>query len=266
MKTSFARTARTARITRASLAVVCLPLALFSAAVTTTTAARAVVLSSLASTALPPEDVRNLGSSLVGVSPSDGTTARYIAADNQRSITQTFVWNSDLAMAGLGLLVSGNQNTVSGQMFTASQEFALDIQEIDNATYPRKVVTGGTITVSFTLTTALVNAGQFLYIRFDTPLALEKNKSYGFNLRPTGLVPSNALAIEKSMAAYADGVSSQSSSVSIIATDAAYGNNTNLAYAFFTTTAPAPVPEPATTAALFGGLTILACCIFRRRG
>lgn len=224
--------------------------------------AHAVIVSSLVSKDLPQDSV-NIVSSLSGAAISDGTTARYQSESSQRSITQTFVWNSDDGMTGLGLLISANQNSVSGQNFTTTQSFALDIQELDDASYPRKVKSGGTITaVTFNLTVSLVQAGQFLYIQFDTPLALENGKSYGFNFRPTEMVAANAVAIERASVAYTGGVCNQTVSVSTIADGAAYGNNSNLSYAFFTTAA---IPEPASVVAFCGIAAMLAGVVIRLR-
>ncbi|RRJ94885.1 PEP-CTERM sorting domain-containing protein [Opitutaceae bacterium TAV4] len=236
-----------------------IPLAFFLLTLT----ARALTVSSIA--LLPTSGVNIDHSTGVsdGVTTSNGITARYFAADNQRSLDQTFIWNSDLNMSGLGLLVAADQNTVSGKRFTTSQSYYLDIQRLDDSNSSRKVEET-IITVQFTLTTDLVRAGHYLYIAFTTPLSLTNGTAYGFNLRPGEIVNANAVSIDLTAVPYADGAGGQGGTVSILANGTAYTKSgSNYDFAFFTTTAA--VPEPATTVASLGTAAISLGILLRRR-
>ncbi|MDR1280504.1 MAG: hypothetical protein LBK99_06745 [Opitutaceae bacterium] len=243
---------KTPRI-RTLITAASIPLAFLLLSVT----ARALTVSSIA---LLPASGVNINYS-TGV--SQGVTARYFASNNQRSLDQTFVWNSDLNMSGLGLLVATDQNAASGKNFTKSQSYYLDIQNLDN-TNDSRTVQGTVITVQFTLTTDLVRAGHYLYIAFTTPLSLTNGAAYGFNFRAAEEVNNNAVSIDQSAVAYADGAGGQGGTVSIIANGGVYtrsGSNYDLA--FFTTTAA--VPEPATTVASLGAAAIFLGILLRRR-
>lgn len=218
--------------------------------------AHAVVVSSLVST--PTDNVN--------IDHSGGTnntiTARYLSASNQRSVTQTFTWNSDSDMAGLGMLISSLQNTASGLYFTQSQSYFLDVQQLTSATGVRTVESTIT-TVPFTLTTSMVVAGQYLYFQFDTPLDLVNGAAYGYNFRAAEINAGNAVAFDTASVAYTGGVANQTASVAQIANGVAYGN-AGFDYAFFTVTAT-NVPEPSTAAVLFGALAMGSALAVRRR-
>lgn len=217
--------------------------------------ANAVELSTL--TSIPTDGSVNID---IATGLNDGITARYYSAGNQRSLTQTFIWNSSEGMTGLGLLIASTQNTIGGQFFLQDQGYSLDIQQLQSATGDRSV--DGTITTaSFTITTSVVVASQYLYIEFDNALSLEDGTAYGFNLRPVEEVNNNAIAVDKSSIAYASGVGNQTGTVAIIPNGQAYGN-ANLDYAFYTTTV---IPESSSSGLILGIAILSSVLVFRSK-
>lgn len=228
-----------------------IPLAFFFLSLT----ARALTVSS---TALLPTSGVNINNS---DGRSVGLQARYTKADDQRSLGQTFIWNSDLTMSGLGLLIAADQGS-DGKKFTTAQSYYLDIQKLDNS-YSSRTVQETITTVQFTLTTDLVNPGKFLYVTFTTPLSLTNGTAYGFNLRPGEMISNNVLAIDQSAVDYLNGVAG-ANTTSIIPNGTAYAKSgSGYDLTFFTTTAAA-VPEPATTVVSLGAAAILLGIILRR--
>lgn len=166
-------------------------------------------------------------------------TSRYLSAGNQRSLIQTYVWNTDSDMSGLALRVAQTQNGTSGQYFTnGSQNYALDIQLLVSATGDR-TVQNTLMTYFFTIKKSMIKADNFLYIEFDTPLELVSGAAYGFNFRPMEENIVNAIAIAQSFSDYANGVANQSASASIFSTGSPYGN-AGFDLAFYTTASPVP--------------------------
>ena len=216
----------------------------------------AVDLSSL--TTIPTDGSVNINIASTGVGL--GITARYFAEDNQRSVAQTFTWNSNGDMSGLGLLIAPDQNSGGGKFFTQDQDYFLDIQQLQSATDNRSVQDTLT-TASFTLTTSVIVAGQYLYIEFDTPLDLENGSSYGFNLRPGELIAGNAISVDQSAIAYANGVGQQRGTVAIIPDGSAYGN-AGLDFAFYTTST---VPESSSSALWLGIMAGIGVFFVSRR-
>ncbi|RRJ95039.1 hypothetical protein Ga0100231_012680 [Opitutaceae bacterium TAV4] len=221
------------------------------------TTARAVVLSSLSS--VPTENVNiNIATqALTAEGVARNAEVRYYNAENLRTITQTFTWNSTLNMTGIGLLIAPDQ----GSKFSNNQTYALDIQELGTG----RTVTSNIATVEFTLTSSLVAAEKLLYFSFDSPLSLMNTQLYGFNLRPTQAVNNNRLSLAVSgTPTGTDSVGNiRTGTVASLVAGESYGNQIPDGFAFFTTTAP--VPELGVTVALLGGAAILAALVLRRR-
>lgn len=200
------------------------------------------------------------GANINQSSVTANVTARYQSAGNFRDLTQTFIWNSDGAITGIGLLIDAGSGG-SGTTFTStSQTFALDLQQLTSATV--RTVTSTLTTLNFTLTSSLVTANDYLYISFDTPVALTNGGAYAFNLRPTSIVASNALDISDSTTANTTlyGVGAQGSTAGLVST---YGNG-NIDLTYFTTATAVPEPPSfALLAAAGGGLFFLRRSLIR---
>lgn len=109
-------------------------------------------------------------------SAGNSTQSRYLNSTSWRGIQQTFVWNSDEKLEGIGIRVDEDQDDIDP--FTTDQEHVLYIQSVNGTAASTTVYTA-----TFTLTDALVNEGEYVYLDIDD-LALSNGAGYGFSICP----------------------------------------------------------------------------------
>jgi len=104
-----------------------------------------------------------------------GIQARNRASNSSdwRAITQTFTWNSEKDIAGLGLYMHSSQTA-----WSADQNYVLVIQAL-NGNSPTLDVAE----IEFSLTSSYVGPSQWLYIDFDD-IELQNGATYGFSFCP----------------------------------------------------------------------------------
>jgi hypothetical protein len=165
-----------------------------------------------------------------------GTRNRSNIANDWRSIGQTFAWNSDQAMDGIGFYLS------SATWTGGDQEYVLVVQSLNASSVP----TGVVYQAEVLMTAVKVQAGQWMY--FDTDnLALQNGGLYGVTLCPTevtGAVSNNILqwASGADESAYAGGTGTlfNPSGKGGIPTTTSYGSARDLTFYV------QAIPEPAT--------------------
>lgn len=190
---------------------------------------------SLSTTAESPQDANiNQSAMFESDSISDGIQARYVSDGENRSLTQTFVWNSSGKLTSIGIRVSPDQ----GQYFKFGrpQKYGLDVQLLSNdSTRVLQTLESAT----FTLTPQEAAAGHYFVITFDQPLTMEKKQLYGFHLYPVEIT-GNRLIIattgDGKGDSFPDGAGNQHGAPGAIPEGKAYGKaRQNFDLVFFTT-------------------------------
>ncbi|GHC10025.1 hypothetical protein [Cerasicoccus arenae] len=127
-----------------------------------------------------------------------------------------FVTNASpaLQLRTLGITLAENQNGGAGLMFNQSQDYALDIYELDDATSETPVIESLLHSQEYTIKLEDVSPNRVLEFQLNTPLDLEYGGSYGFNLRPVEIIGGNVLVVARSETGarsltYADGRGAQ---------------------------------------------------------
>lgn len=164
-------------------------------------------------------------------------SARFTNESDLRGLAQTFVWNSDSGLSGIGIKIG---NGMDGKQFFSAQTYTLDIQELNGSVVGRRVVE--TIaSLSVVIDSDAVVPGEYLFIALPEPILLEDGKSYGFHLRPAEINPRSwlfVMAVSESV--YDEGTSCQTVG-DMIYEGEPYGIGRNLQgnrfnFLFFTTT------------------------------
>ncbi|MDR0901219.1 MAG: hypothetical protein LBM92_00420 [Opitutaceae bacterium] len=129
-----------------------------------------------------------------GVQARYRTGAAFPGGADYRGLLQSFTWNSDGRLAGVGYLLSDDQNKTEAYSLDVRQDFVLDVQQLAASGPP--VVETTVAAVKLTLEPKIIKAGRYIYIKFDQPLELARGKTYGLNLRPVdGRTPANRLIL-----------------------------------------------------------------------
>lgn len=180
-----------------------------------------------------------------------------------RSVSQTFTWNSDLALDGVGFRFASAQNTLDP--VAADRVWRIDIQQISgNGRLTAASIITTVASLEFTLTPASINPGSYTYLDFVTDLNLTNGATYGLIVHAVGPnATAQRLFFNRSTDAssYTGGIAAQQS----FAGDGAYGGTYGgLGYnlTFYMTTAAIPEPSSAATFAALGALGSVA---LRRR-
>lgn len=118
-------------------------------------------------------------------------SSRFTNDSDLRGLAQTFVWNSQSALTGIGIKVGSG---IDWKRFSSPQPYALDIQELDGSLAGRRVQQT-LATLPVVITPEAVVPGEYLFIAFPEPILLENGKSYGFHLRPTEVNPRSWLFV-----------------------------------------------------------------------
>ncbi|MDR1281998.1 MAG: PEP-CTERM sorting domain-containing protein [Opitutaceae bacterium] len=181
---------------------------------------------------------------------------RYQAANNIRSVVQSFKWNTDHALAGITIKLSADAS------LSASQEFELRIFEIAGVTNG-STVTSKLETYQFSLSSASITGGNYLYFPIPDGLSLSKDHAYQFQIAATSLAAANSLSFVATNSAhdlFPNGSGSQQSINTDPATVASAGWDFT-----FALVAAVPVPEPATAGLTLAGGALLLVALLRRR-
>ena len=117
-------------------------------------------------------------------------SARFVTPTEHRGISQTFIWNVESPLEGIGIKIASDEK----HRFSSPQNYEVDVQELTD-TYSGRSVKATIASVPFFLTPDAVVNDAYLYLRFLKPLSLEKGKAYGFHLRPTEVNPGNWLFV-----------------------------------------------------------------------
>lgn len=127
---------------------------------------------------------------------TEGEQARYQSAGTNvlRAVSQTFTWKSDNKLTAIGIMVAPDQNTVGGCAFSADQQWAFDVQELDTANKVVSMVTSATVT----LTPSVVQPGKYIHVVFDAAKTMTNGKSYGIHIRPVEVTAANRLLVATS--------------------------------------------------------------------
>lgn len=185
-----------------------------------------------------------------------------------RSVSQTFTWNSALALDGVAFRFANTQDTLDS--VAADRVWRIDIQQItgNGRTAAASIVTT-VASLEFTLTPASIEPSSYTYLDFVTNLNLTNGVTYGMVVHPAGEnATTQRLFFNRSTDAtsYAGGIAAQQSYGGTAPYGGTYGGaGYNLT--FYMTTAAA-VPEPSSTAALaaFAVLGVAATSRRRRAG
>jgi len=102
--------------------------------------------------------------------------SRHVSAKNWRAVAQSFKWESDHALDGIGLRLDSTQ-----PVWKRDQQYELIIQELDGY---RGVPSALVYRMEFTMQKDWVGPNRWLYLGVDD-LNLEAGQWYGFAVGPT---------------------------------------------------------------------------------
>jgi hypothetical protein len=215
-------------------------------------------------TAVPGSNVTINQSSF---SDASSTQARDNAS-GIRSVTQTFTWNSTLALDGVGLRLAAAQDTLDP--VAANRVWHVDIQQISSTGIlpPAASVQSTVASLTFTLTPEAVAPSSYLYLDLTNNLTLTNGMTYGMIIYAGGAGdPAQRLFFSRSAdaSAYSGGIAAQNTYFGAGPYNGTYGG-AGYSLGFYMTTAA--IPEPGTTAALMGAgaaLCVVAVRLRRRR-
>lgn len=176
-----------------------------------------------------------------------------------RSAAQSFTWQGTDALSGLGLMVGDGKTWGT----TTTQSFELSIY---SASGLAGSVGDELATYTFTMTSSLAVAGNWLYFDLPEPIALSNNSVYFFQLKATSLIQNvsggfdNIFVLERSGTdLYSLGRAAQ-----LTSNDSALPTGQSWDYTFFVA-GTSQIPEPSTAAALSGLLVLCGAICFRRQ-
>ncbi len=227
--------------------------------VAATTASAQIIVSNVASA--PGENV-TINQALFDASTSVQVRDQ---AGSARSVSQTFTWNSDLALDGVGFRFASTQDAYDG--VNEDRTWRIDIQLISgNGRLSAATITETVASLAFTLTPASVNPNSYVYLDFVSNLDLVNGATYGMSIHAVEeKTPFQRLFFNRSTdsTSYTGGVAAQQSYFGSAPYSGTYGG---LGYnlTFFMTTAPIPEPSSAAALAALAALGVVASR--RRRG
>lgn len=181
-----------------------------------------------------------------------------------RSVSQTFTWNSALALDGVGFRFASTQDSLDP--VAEDRVWQIDIQQISgNGRTASATIVTTVASLQFTLTPASINPSSYTYLDFVSDLNLTNGTTYGMLVHPVGVgATTQRLFFNRSTDAssYTGGVAAQQTYGGASPYSGTYGGaGYNLT--FYMTTAAA-IPEPSSAAA-FAALGAFGLAASRRR-
>lgn len=233
-----------------------LAIGLLAAACSTAHSATAITPQSLAPT-LSSDIADSITVSQFSVGALDDIQIRN--STSIRSAAQSFTWNSDYGMTGLGLMVGDGKTWGT----TTTQSFELSIHAASGIAGS---ITSDLAAFSFTMTSSLAVAGNWLYFDLPETLSLTNGAVYVFHLKALGSTENNTggfdniFVLERSSTdLYSVGRAAQ-----LTTNDTVLPSGQSWDYTFFVTDS-SQIPEPSAATALMGILALGGAVGLRRQ-
>jgi hypothetical protein len=196
---------------------------------------------------------------------SDGTNVQVRdQTGSVRAVTQTFTWNSTLALDGIGLRLATAQNTLDP--VTTPVTYYLDIQQISGNGISTAASIQSTVAhLSFTISPSSVASNSYLYLDLNTNLALSNSVTYGMILYPSAAAATTQRLFFSRSAdatAYTGGISAQVNNITGPSAYAGTYGGQGFDLGFYMTTAA--IPEPGTTGFIVGFAALAGVLGLRR--